>query len=489
MKKIDWNPSKVIDQLNTFGSGLYDQDREPAKARANVYLSNRLVFEQGGYITPEGRVIFLPRCQTHVYNKPISVEKSNPGSSPTLFSVSNCDILNMAEAMLNRNLHPVILCAANAEKPGGRYEEGSRTQEADLCRITTLSLSLNSVFEESHGGSCLKTVSKKQEIGYPMDENYGGIYSRVIVFRDGAEKGYAFREEPFEVSIISVAPLNFLRYSINGPSQRQYQADTIGNYTPAGKTIMKDKARTILRIALSEGHDSLILGNWGERDYGQNPEIITKLFLDVLNESEFIDKFKEVNFAIPTLETFNSIKRVIYSTQWTPPTLPIRNCFQIANDRIWGCEYPWDIDPQSGINKLRQALEFGITHFIDLTEEEELIPYSQFLPSQVKYIRFPIKDISCPKSLSDTYQLMFQIDEILKDTRSRIYLHCWGGVGRTGTIAACWIAFKRQVDYKNTMTELIKEWQHCPKSEFRTIPDSPIQCDFIKKFIDGLIKD
>lgn len=168
----------------------------------------------------------------------------------------------------------------------------------------------------------------------------------------------------------------------------------------------------------------------------------------------------------------------------TPPTVPNRNCYQIGEDRIWACEYPGALTDSAAIAKVQRALDFGITHFIDLTEEGELNPYAQFLPSHVSYTRFPIRDVSIPTSLADTLGLMLQMREILKDPRNRIYLHCWGGVGRTGTMAACWIAFSRQTDFATTMRTLLEYWHQCPKSRYRAVPDHSSQLQFIADFID-----
>lgn len=37
-------------------------------------------------------------------------------------------------------------------------------------------------------------------------------------------------------------------------------------------------------------------------------------------------------------------------------------------------------------------LHFGVRHFVDLTEEGELKPYSHLLPKDATYMRFPIRD-------------------------------------------------------------------------------------------------
>ena len=63
---------------------------------------------------------------------------------------------------------------------------------------------------------------------------------------------------------------------------------------------------------------------------------------------------------------------------------------------------------EKGKKKLQDAMNFGITHFIDLTEEGELIPYAEHIPScsLVKHIRFPIHDTSVPSSCESMLDLL-----------------------------------------------------------------------------------
>ena len=49
---------------------------------------------------------------------------------------------------------------------------------------------------------------------------------------------------------------------------------------------------------------------------------------------------------------------------------PTTNCFPSIDRRFWGAEYPFDLDEEKGKQKLQDALDIGITHFIVLTEEE-----------------------------------------------------------------------------------------------------------------------
>ena len=133
-----------------------------------------------------------------------------------------------------------------------------------------------------------------------------------------------------------------------------------------------------------------------------------------------------------------------------------------------------------GIKKLNVLKQIGVTAIIDLTERGELIDYSCEL-CDIKHYRFPIKDRNIPDSFDNVYNLMAYIDNA-KSENGTIYIHCWGGVGRTGTIVACWLVYNGMVA-KDALTHLNELWKLCPKSKRRPYcPDHGCQIDFIKQF-------
>ena len=133
--------------------------------------------------------------------------------------------------------------------------------------------------------------------------------------------------------------------------------------------------------------------------------------------------------------------------------------------------------------KIRHMIHFGIRHFIDLTEEGELRPYSSFLPDDITYYRFPIKKCSVPESLEGMYRILDRINE-LKQQGGFIYIHCRDGVTRTGVVAACYLA--KQHD-KQTLHDVIdalnfhSSWMFT--SSRPNVSLTQEQLDFIEGFI------
>lgn len=124
------------------------------------------------------------------------------------------------------------------------------------------------------------------------------------------------------------------------------------------------------------------------------------------------------------------------------PIPPIANSYWLPDHSLIAGEYPWHPEPIIGRRRIAALLDAGVRTFIDLTEEGELEPYDSFVREEalarnieVSHIRIPIRDMRTPGK-----GVMKQIlDEITRaQAENKLpYVHCWGGVGRTGTVVGC----------------------------------------------------
>ena len=165
---------------------------------------------------------------------------------------------------------------------------------------------------------------------------------------------------------------------------------------------------------------------------------------------------------------------------------PIRNSYKV-DDRVYAGEYPATANETLGRRDMERFARFGITHFIDLTENCELLPYTQWLRESQRHIRFAIKDCGVPSENSQVKRLLETITGILKNKENKVYIHCRGGIGRTGTIVACYYAmFLRE--YGPVCDLLQRQYSQCPKSAYRDTPETLEQKRFIMQFIDYIRK-
>lgn len=165
--------------------------------------------------------------------------------------------------------------------------------------------------------------------------------------------------------------------------------------------------------------------------------------------------------------------------QVTALGLPVLNYYKVE-DSIYAGEYPFAINQKFGIKKLDVLKSIGVTTIIDLTESGELFDYSNIV-CDINHYKFPIKDRNIPDSFENVYNLMSYIENA-KSGNGTIYIHCWGGVGRTGTIVACWLVYNG-MSANEALAHLNELWKSCPKSKRRPYcPDHGCQIDFIKQF-------
>ena len=174
--------------------------------------------------------------------------------------------------------------------------------------------------------------------------------------------------------------------------------------------------------------------------------------------------------------------------------VPIKNSYLVNRElNIYAGEYPGDKDNEKCRLKMMGTWS-KFKHFYDLTEKGELNPYSHYLESWQQHHCFPIPDVSAPASTESVRRLVEEIIYHGKQSESgygSIYIHCWGGVGRTGTIVACLYAYllrgqnlSAEEIYESAMQQLYESFFRCTKAKYRTSPETESQRLFIKKFVE-----
>ena len=166
---------------------------------------------------------------------------------------------------------------------------------------------------------------------------------------------------------------------------------------------------------------------------------------------------------------------------------PIPESYWVEQDRLLAGEYPAHFDTEKTRRRIDALLEAGFNTFIDLTKPNETIAYIRLLLDEakayevdVKHLRFPIGDFGLP-----TPELMTSILDTI-DTElqagKKIYLHCWGGIGRTGTTVGCYLV-RRGKTGEEALRQLAEWWRKVPKSIIHPAsPETREQADFIRNW-------
>ena len=254
--------------------------------RINVWEGTMQAVNDGCYMA--GSRIVRPfrdkemRQGTKFYSQALDASGVAKTCEKTMVDVINEDCLVAADYLSFLGYNPVVLNMASAINPGGGVVKGSGAQEENLFRRTDLFRSLFS-FARYAGQYRLERHAQQ----YPLDRSWGGIYTpHATVFRGRESDGYPLLPYPHQMSFVAVA-------AVNRPD-----TDEEGNLTPQMVELTKRKMRTILRIALLNGHDALVMGAMGCGAFRNPPAHVARTFHEVIEEEEFAGKLKRVTFAI-----------------------------------------------------------------------------------------------------------------------------------------------------------------------------------------------
>ena len=125
---------------------------------------------------------------------------------------------------------------------------------------------------------------------------------------------------------------------------------------------------------------------------------------------------------------------------------PLERSYWANPGAVLGGAYPGHLDAAHAAANAKNLLDAGVRVFLNLMEPGEtnhsgkpFAAYTDVIKGQaassgidVAFHRIPIRDLSVPDPAS-MEQIQALLDQALADDQ-RVYVHCWGGRGRTGTV-------------------------------------------------------
>ena len=296
--EITWDSNAFLAKYNPLmqkvNKGVNIAYYKVKELRAHEYRNTIEIVNQGFYTTEKGQRIQFPNPtrmeqETSFYSQSFTVEDVAARPESTQVIVRNVDCLEEGVRLTHEGYNPAVLNMASRRNPGGGVMTGAGAQEETLFRRTNLFLSLYQFTEcfinQKWYAKHITPVFTGER--YPLERNFGGIYTPgALLFREDESHGYKLMDSPQKLSFISVP-------GINHPDLKDatHLADNMIEGT-------KNKMRTILRIGLRHGHDSLVLGALGCGAFCNPPSHIAQLFHEVFEEPEFKNKYRLISFAI-----------------------------------------------------------------------------------------------------------------------------------------------------------------------------------------------
>ncbi len=177
--------------------------------------------------------------------------------------------------------------------------------------------------------------------------------------------------------------------------------------------------------------------------------------------------------------------------------LPYDRSYWVAPGKLLAGYYPGDPDHAGTVAKLGALLDTGIRAFVDLTEEQELnrwgiglAPYEGDLRQVadekgipgVSYRRMPIPDLGVRRKAA-MREILDTIDREMDNGRP-VYVHCLGGIGRTGTVVGCWLARHRIASGEAVLDRIAELRCNDPSADVPS-PETRQQRDIVRNWKAG----
>jgi ADP-ribosylglycohydrolase/predicted protein tyrosine phosphatase len=128
-----------------------------------------------------------------------------------------------------------------------------------------------------------------------------------------------------------------------------------------------------------------------------------------------------------------------------------RSYWVVPGKLIAGC-YPGAPEPHAARAKLEGLVRCQVDAVISLMEPDEtdysgmaFVPYDTELRDlasergrTVEFLRYAIRDNTAP-TVEFMTEILDRIDQLIAEKKI-VYMHCWGGRGRTGAVVGCYVA-------------------------------------------------
>ncbi|MBS0260650.1 MAG: dual specificity protein phosphatase family protein [Planctomycetes bacterium] len=173
--------------------------------------------------------------------------------------------------------------------------------------------------------------------------------------------------------------------------------------------------------------------------------------------------------------------------------IPFDRSYWVVPGRLLAGFYPSSAHPHEATEKLHRLLAVGVQHVVNLTEPIEknwngqpltdYAPELEALAAQqrrpITCCRLPIPDAHVP-TLEFMQTILNRIDQAIGN-RQTVYVHCWGGRGRTALVVGCFLVRHGMATGDNVL-QMIRYLRRTDAKADAEAPETHVQKEFVRRW-------
>ena len=245
--------------------------------------------------------------QVFIPEKSVVNITAQPKTDKAKVVVSGKRSLEAAEVYAKQGKTVCVLNFASATNPGGGVVNGSSAQEECICRCTTLYPCLN------NDDLWTKFYKSHRRTANPLYNNDCIYTPDVCVFKSDINFPEPLpKDEWWKVNILTCAAPN-LRERPNNP-MNPHAGYTQVKVTPDElEALLTSRIKRIFEIAVANENEVLVLGAFGCGAFRNPPEIVAKVFYNVMQD--YLCYFDTIEYAVYHTErevaNYDAFKRIM----------------------------------------------------------------------------------------------------------------------------------------------------------------------------------